>query len=245
MTDPTGAVRGFAAKWHALWPEQQLLDLFVPATQRTLCQAWIGLHYELYECLFALEHDAVRESKLAWWSQELQAMAGGAARHPLGQALQAHAADYRAVAQAIGQLAPHSPLRAADSQALLAQLQPMATALADCEQALFGGKPDTASVRGIAGQWLLMRLPHGLQAFDHAMLPMQLRARHAGQDGTQALYRDWLGELAGLLPAAPAGNWFRRAQLGFCRRRLTDLRKGRAPGLRFGHVLDAWRARRG
>lgn len=244
MTDPAGALRGFAAKWHAHWPEQQVLDLFVPAVQRTPCQAWTGLHYELYECLFALEHDAVRESKLAWWSQELQAMADGAARHPLGRVLQAHAADYRAVAQAVAQLAPNLPVRAADSQALLAQLRPVAEALADCEQALFNGRPDAFSVQGIACQWLLMRLPHGLQAFDRAMLPMQLRARHAGQDGTQALYQDWLRELAGLLPGGQAGNWFRRAQQDFCRRRLLDLRKGRTPGIRFGHVFDAWRARR-
>lgn len=245
MTDPAGAVRGFAAKWQAAWPEQQVLDLFVPAALRTPYRAWIGLHYELYECLFALEHDAVREGKLAWWSQELQAMAAGEARHPLGQVLQAHAADYRAVAQAIAQLAPHLPVRASDSQALLAQLRPAAAALADCERTLFSGGPDAGSAHGIACQWLLMRLPHGLQAFDRAMLPMQLRARHAGQGETPALYQDWLRELAGLLPAAPAGNWFRRAQQAFCRRRLRDLRNGRAPGPRFGHVLDAWRARRG
>jgi hypothetical protein len=241
------ALEPFVRKWLAFWPEQAVLDVFIPDSLKPVAHAWSSLLFELHDCAFSLEHDPVREQKSLWWSQELRAAEQGSARHPITQALQEFPAAYGGLAAPLLGLAQLAPIRAGDRSALAAALAPFADAVASIEQDLFGGEgashPDSVSA-----QLLVMRLPHGLQAFDRAMIPMNLLARHQGLDqiGDEcALLQDWLADLAGLLPpAGQGGNWFRSAQSRFTRRRIGQLQSDKPPGVRPGHVWDAWRAMR-
>lgn len=236
----------FAGKWLALWPEQAVLEVFTPERLKPLARAWGSLLFELHECAFSLEHEPVRVQKSLWWSQELQAAQCGSANHPITQALQGFPGAYGELAGPLLGLVEQAPIRAGDRNALAGTLAPFADAVARIEQNLFGGKyashPDAVSA-----QLLLMRLPHGLQAFDRALIPMNLLARHQSLEhvnNEQALLQDWLAELAGLLPAEQGGNWFRTAQTRFTQRRIRRLQSSKTPGLSPGHVLDAWRAMR-
>ena len=236
------SLRSFTAKWQALWPELNLLQVVLPASQRPRAAAWGALFCELQECVFAIEQEAVRGPKSLWWADELQRMSGGQARHPLTVSLQQQAAPYAAIAGPMLDLATRVPLRAGSSIQLLQQLQPYSEAVAACESSLFGGSADTdAAVIGI--QLLLMRLPGGLQAFDRAMVPMHLLARHQVTDApNEALQKDWLKELLVLLPEHHSGNPYREAQRRFIRRRLRAMYSGKPPALSPAYAWDAWRA---
>ena len=236
------SLRSFTGKWQALWPEQAVLPIFLPASQRPQAAAWSALFCELQECVFAIEQEAVRGPKSLWWADELQRMSDGHARHPLTVSLQQCAAPFAAIAGSVLELATQVPLRAGSGVQLMQQLQPYSEAVAACESSLFGGSADTdAAVVGI--QLLLMRLPAGLQAFDRAMVPMHLLARHQIADApNKALQEDWLKELLALLPEHPSGNPYREAQRRFIRRRLQTLRSGKTPSLSPAYAWDAWRA---
>lgn len=244
---PEQGLEPFAGKWLAFWPEQAVLDVFTPERLKPVARAWGGLLFELHACAFSLEHEPVREQKSLWWSQELQAAQHGSAKHPITRLLQEYALPYGVLAAPLLDLAQQAPIRTGSGSALAATLRPFAESVARIEQGLFGGEsaspPDSVTV-----QLLLMRLPHGVQAFDRALIPMHLLARHQSLEQVneeQALLQDWLAELAGLLPQAEqGGNWFRTAQTRFSRRRIRQLQSSKAPGIRPGHVWDAWRARR-
>lgn len=244
---PEQALEPFVRKWLALWPEQAVLDVFIPESQKPAAHAWGSLLFELHECAFGLEHDPVREQKSLWWSQELQDAERGSARHPVTQALQRFPGAYGELALPLLNLAQQAPFRAADRGALAGSLRPFAEVIARIEQGLFGGgefsHPDT-----VTAQLLVMRLPHGLQAFDRALIPMNLLARHQSLEliaDERALLQDWLADVAGLLPASErGGNWFRAAQNRFTQRRIRHLQSSKAPGVSPGHVWDAWRAMR-
>lgn len=197
------SLRSFTGKWQALWPEQTVLPVFLPVSLRPQAAAWSALFCELQDCVFAIEQEAVRGPKSLWWADELQRMSDGHARHPLTLSLQQCAAPFAAIAGPMLGLATRVPLRAGSSVQLMQQLQPYSETLAACESSLFGGSANTdAAVVGI--QLLLMRLPGGLQAFDRAMVPMHLLARHQIADVlNEALQQDWLKELLALLPEHP------------------------------------------
>ena len=236
------SLRSFTGKWQAMWPEQMLLQTFLPANQRPQAAAWSALFCELQECVFALEQEAVRGPKSLWWADELQRMSLGQARHPLTMSLQERAAPFAGIAEPMLALATQVPLRSGTSMQLMQHLQPYSEAVAACESGLFGGTSETdAAVINI--QLLLMRLPGGFQAFDRAMVPMHLLARHQALDApSEALRDDWLTELLTLLPECNAGNPYREAQRRFIRRRLRTLRSGKSPSLTPAYTWDAWRA---
>jgi hypothetical protein len=243
---PEQQLEPFAGKWLALWPEQAVLDVFTPQRLKSVARAWGSLLFELHECAFSLEHEPVRAQKSLWWSQELHAAELGSAKHPITQLLQEYSLPLGGLAEPLLGLAQQAPIRAGDSRVLAGMLRPFADAVARNEQSLFGGSgvshPDSISV-----QLLLMRLPHGLQAFDRALIPMNLLARHQSLEHIneeQALLSDWLAELTGLLPAEQGGNWFRSAQTRFSQRRIRRFRTINTPGIKPGHVWDAWRAMR-
>ncbi len=245
--DSGDSLRAFTAKWHAAWPEQDVLALFVPAGERELVSAWGALLSELHESLFSLEHDAVRQAKSQWWVQELLAMSGKTARQPLARYLQDRNAPFSAMAAPMAELAALVPVKAADTGNLFRQLTPLAQAVSSCEAALLGTRSGAGDAQSIIGQWLSMRLPHGLAAFDRAMLPMHLLARHqatANAETAMALRRDWLQELRGVLETQRPENWYRHAQLRFTLRRITALRHRDTPKIGPGHAWDAWRCAR-
>lgn len=238
------SLRAFTGKWHAAWPEQDVLAVFVPAGQRELVSAWGALLSELHESLFSLEHDAVRQAKSQWWVQELLAMPGNTARQPLSRFLQGRNAPFNAMAAPMAELAALVPVKAASTGDLFRQLTPLAQAVSACEAALLGTRSGADDVQAIIGQWLSMRLPHGLNAFDRAMLPMHLLARHqvmADAGTPSALRQDWLLELTGVLETQRPENWYRHAQLRFTRRRIAALRHRDTPKIGPGHAWDAWR----
>ena len=243
------SIDSYRLKWQAFWPEQAILDVFVPIHQKTKCHAWLGLLFELQSCAFAIEHDAVREQKALWWAQELNAINHKAVRHPLSQMLQEFPADYSALADAFLSVTNQVPIRASNTQALLELLKPMSLAISTIENQLFNGNKEfnTESAQPVLVQLLLMRLPHGLKEFDQAMIPMHLLARHQALHEAQqslALINDWLDELASAISNKGGGNWLREAQIAYCRMRIKQLRNNGKPKIQLGHLWNTWRAMR-
>lgn len=236
------ALQSFTGKWRAQWPELSLLQGFLPAAIRQPALAWGALLCELQDCVFGIEQDAVRAPKSLWWADELQRTASRESRHPLTIALQEVDAGYCRIADPLLAMSAKVPVRSGNTEALRQQLLPLTTALAGTEAALFGGGNGQDSTV-IAVQLLLMRLPGGLQAFDRAMVPMHLLARHqVMQAPSSALSDDWVGELLGLLPEQTAGSAYREAQRRFIRRRLLAMQSGKQPVLTPAYAWDAWRA---
>lgn len=242
----TEALRHYTGKWLAISPEQAVLSVFVPKALRLRTEAWAALHFELFECIFALEHEPVRLQKSQWWAEELQRLQNQTPRHPVTQALIDSDAPFAAMAGPLLALAAQVPINSSNTLALMACLKPLAQAVDACETVLFQGKTSDNSP-AITASWLSLRMPHGLAGFDRAMLPMHLRARHgaAASDADHAaLKRDWLAEIQAQLPMPVAGNWYREAQRRFTRRRLQALQSNALPAIRPGHAWDAWRALR-
>ena len=239
------SLQAYAEKWHVAWPEQDVLNVFVSAPERELCSAWGALLFELHDSLFCLEHDTVRQAKCLWWSQELLAMSANSARHPLTRMLQSQDAPFAGLAEPLAALAVQVPVKATQTSALFLALQPLALAVSACEASLFGSRSAQSDAQSIIGQWLVMRLPHGLTAFDRAMLPMHLLARHQAMANTETmpgLRRDWLQELRGVLLKQRPENWYRHAQWRFTLRRIAVLNHRDTPLITPGHAWDAWRA---
>ncbi|NLB58503.1 MAG: phytoene/squalene synthase family protein, partial [Gammaproteobacteria bacterium] len=44
-----GTVTSFIDKWRSRWPEWRIAEVFVPAGQRSVAEAWFTLLQELYE----------------------------------------------------------------------------------------------------------------------------------------------------------------------------------------------------
>lgn len=234
----------FVQKWQQQWPELRVLDVFVPKQQLTICQAWQCLFFELHDCAFGLEHEAVREQKSLWWVHELHSMSANSARHPICQVLQNFSADYAQIAEPFLAIANQTPVRSSNTSQLFQQIMPFSNAIAGVERQLFEGD-SVNSVAAISVQLLLMRLPHGVLAFDRAAIPMQLLARHQALHSDQtsvALLNDWLDELAEPLKSTTSSNWYRSAQTAFCRRRIKQLRNNGRAHIQLGHAIDAWRA---
>ena len=244
MTDQQD-IQPFAQKWLALWPEQNILINFLPSAKRPIVLAWLCLLFELQDCVFALEHEPVREQKSLWWSQELHGMQKQAAQHPLTHALQHLPVSFGELAQPVLQVVQQIPIRASNTQDLFFRLQPLSSCIAKLEKQLFGGALSTH--QAISMQLLLMRLPHGMHAFDRAIIPMHLLARHQSLEqirNEQALLRDWLTEIATMIPAQHSGNGFREAQTRFSQRRVKQLQSQKSPHIQLGHAWDAWRSMR-
>lgn len=167
----------FVEKWLAAQPEMRLLEVFCPPPQRTLLRAWGALLHELGETCFELADPGVARTKLAWWAQDLGAGAGG--RHPLSLAIFGHAQAQAIDADAWRRLAlGGASLLDSDHQppsldAALAEIEPLAQAIAGIEGRLFGEATDprdvavhlqcTRSLRGLLGSFPeRTRLPRDL-----------------------------------------------------------------------------------
>ncbi|KFN50093.1 hypothetical protein [Arenimonas composti] len=243
------AIEHFVHKWFAREPEMALAEVYCPPPLRPRFRAWGALLHELREAAFELSDPRIVASKLPWWAEELQRIGGGEGRHPLAAPLAGPGLPWRGLASALlATVADDS--RPADPTAAIAQLQPLAAAIAAVEAGLFGAAaPVPGADTAIAVHLLQERLPHGLAADDQARLPMNLLARHgldvaavaAGQG--EALLRDWAGELLAAAPERlPGAPLLRRLRLGFDRARLQRLRAGRgfAPPAPLASVLRGW-----
>lgn len=132
----------FVGKWLAAEPEMRLLEVFCPPPQRALLRAWGALLHELGETCFEVADPGVARTKLAWWAEDLGAGAGG--RHPLSLSLFGQAPAQAIDAEAWRRLAlsgasllesDHQP---ASIDAALAEIEPLAQAIAGVEGRLFG-----------------------------------------------------------------------------------------------------------
>ena len=210
----------FTAKWHALWPEWRIGAAFLPTTQRELAFAWFALLQELTDAAWGGADATPGLAKLAWWNEELQGWMKGARRHPLGAVLQPHPVPWAALAAGLLPLqgSRDRPSSATPSQA---GLEGIALAVAECEQALFGGGANPA-------------LAAGAIAFD------LLAARHLAQ-GTADLAKTPFGTA----PASGPGVRPRRLQSAFVRQRLGRAASGLQPAATpWRNLWLAWRAAR-
>lgn len=247
-----GAQAHFVAKWHRREPGMALAEPFCPAAERPRFRAWGALLTELREAVFELSDPRVTAVKAPWWAEELLRFDDGTGRHPLAAELAgAPGVPWRALAGAVLRQVQADALPA-DADDAIAQVQPLAAALAATETALFaaGVSPEP---RAIAVHLLWQRLPHGLHDDDRARLPMALLARHgvtpaqvAAGEG-EPLLRDWAGRLLDAHPGVVRGEpLFRRLRSGLDRVALRRLAAGRGftPEPAPVTVWRAWRLAR-
>lgn len=234
---------------------------FVPVVSRTAFQAWVGLLAELRECAFELSDPRVTAAKSGWWAEELEGVSRGAARHPLTRVLAAFGGPWRQVATALPDIANDAD-PASDLEAAITRLRPLADALVAVERHLFPPHTITndacaeaeadadAQGRALAIGWLRHRLERGLDAADHARVPLSLFARHGlrreqlAKPEAAALRRDWAARLHAALPL-PSHQWpyARLLALESDRRALLALAAGAAlPNGRLQAFTDLWRA---
>jgi len=260
------ATTHFVEKWMQREPELRLAAAFgappdgeghAPVARHPLA-TWGALAHELREALFELPDAGVASAKRGWWAEELQLIASGRARHPLGEALQAlpevRSAPWTGLALAL--VRGGGDTRAADTPQAIAALLPLAQAAVAVENAAFHARDEGQdAARSLAVHWLLQRMPRGLADEDGARMPMHLLARHgltaAGLAAApDALLRDWAAELLAALPSTANGAFLRRARLRFDRARLQRLasRGGQGgfddPGA-LPTLWRAWQAARG
>ena len=232
---------------------------FVPMHTRPTFRAWTGLLAELRECAFELSDPRVTALKAGWWAEELDGMARGAARHPLGRALLAR--DLPRVPEALAAAAEALPSVAsdldptADRDAAIATLLPLAMPLVTIECALFGAVTDDgAQGRALAIHWLRHRLERGPESADRGRVPLSLFARHGlrreqlASPEAAALRGDWATQLeaeAKALVSSRRSAWPypRLLSLSTDRRALSALAAGReSPPGNAQAILDVWRA---
>ena len=237
----------FVGKWLQREPEMVFAEVFCADSDRQAFRAWGALLHELRESLFELSDPGVARIKTAWWAEEMIGLGQGMQRHPLSAVLLGRDAPWSTLGRAL--LAFESdPVRATDTGAALAGLEPLADAVVKVENRLFDASGSRDAARSLAAHWLLHRLPEGLASDDQARIPMHLFARHgltADQlrgAKAQPLLRDWAGELiAATAPQLRGAALFRRTRGTFDRARLQRLagnnRLDPPPP-----VLNLWRA---
>ena len=243
--DPTAH---FVDKWHRREPEMALAEVFCPPEQRPRFRAWGALLHELREATFELSDVRVTTAKSQWWAEELLLVARGAGRHPVCADLPS-GLPWAALARAVVEQAAFDA-RPADTAQALAQLGPLAEAIAAIEAGLHHAAPP---VRAVAVNLLLHRLPNGLVAEDQARLPLGLLARHGltvaqvAEGQGEALLRDWARELLAALPVpSRPSSLYRRLRTGFDRAQLERLAAGRGfdPPPAPASLWRAWRLAR-
>lgn len=196
MSDAT-ALDSFLEKWRSCWPEWQVAEVFVPASQRQLAVAWFALLQEFEDVMNVSGDPLPADAKLAWWGEELRDWARRRSRHPLGRVLEPHAAPWFELAESLPLLIE---LRKAPAgEAALDMAQPLAAAIAAVELALFAGKVDVdralaMQTDDVAAALLVSRLSLRPQRSRSAVLPRRmlmaiLRLRAESPDKAPSLWR--------------------------------------------------------
>ncbi len=252
MSAPETPIHGeYVDKWFAREPEMRLAEVFVPAAWRSRHRLWGALLNELREAAFELSEPLVAVAKVGWWSDELVALAGGHARHPLTAALPV-TAPWVGAARALSAMLADVP-RPADTESAFAGLRPLASALIAIESALFEIESGAEAVDALIVHLLSERLDAGPGADDGARIPMSVLARYGvGQaelaaDPRHPALRAWAAELLAHAPAALSeAALLRRQRTAFDLGRLRALRAGRGRCRPTGpmDLLRAWRASR-
>lgn len=231
-----------------------LAEVFVPVPQRQLFRAWGTLLYALREASCELSDHALRVAKSHWWAQELLAVENRRPAHPIGMALlPAVAAPWQALASALVQWATTQRDAPVDADHALAQMRPIATAIAATESALFGSHVVAPAGHAVAVHWLTQRLLVGRAAEDAGSIPLHVLARHQvsrsaiREGGAEQALRDWAHQLHTLSgPVEEGAVVFRRMQCVQDRVVLECLAAGSAQPTRPGPrtLWRMWRAAR-
>jgi phytoene synthase len=185
MAESSGTFASFEQKWLATNPENAIVAVFLPSSQRRLASAFGSLIHELSSAAFHIREPQVAATKLAWWKQELADAAFGNPGHPITQSLfdcagvrESDPASWPALAD--GALAQLDAPGAGTLAALIEQLDPFFGAVARAENALFCA--GEGNVEADAALWtlshLLRALPHLCDGEAHLPLPLGLLARH-------------------------------------------------------------------
>jgi len=156
VSDSAG-LDNFIGKWRTRWPEWQVAETFVPATQRQAVVAWFALLQE-FEDIMNVDGDPLpADAKLGWWAQELRDWSQQRSRHPLGRVLEPLKAPWAELAEALPvvQLIRRQPGSLDDA---MAQFAPFARVVAKVEAVLFDAPaPDAHGHQAVAAQWLASR----------------------------------------------------------------------------------------
>ena len=222
MTEPT-ALDEVLHKWRARWPEWQVAEAFVPASQRERALAWLALLGELADAAWGGSDPSPGAAKLGWWAEELTGWAHGARRHPLGGVLQKVPAPWAELAAGLPALAA-SRTQVGDLASAVAGLAPFAEAFSGVTSVLFDAASPVmgaSTARVLLGERALRQAPSGT--------PGEVSARGL-------LQQPWFA----------VGSRPERIHAALLRARLQRLNAGRAvvvPAWRA--LLTAWRAARG
>lgn len=197
MTTST-ALDSFLDKWRTRWPEWQVAEPFIDASQRTLVVAWFALLQEFDDILNTSGDPMPADAKLAWWGEELRSWAGQRSRHPLGRMLEPVRAPWGELAQALPDLieARAVPVDAAQAQRAL---QAYGAAVAAIEAVMF----ETPARGDVATPVVLQALAQRLHEAGVAAVPRSLLAQgdgDAAQRWGQQLLRDWPARASGPRP---------------------------------------------
>ncbi|MET0582717.1 MAG: phytoene/squalene synthase family protein [Pseudoxanthomonas sp.] len=234
MTDST-ALDSFLDKWRTRWPEWRVVEVFVPASQRQLAVAWFALLQEFSDAMNIAGDPLPADAKLAWWGEELRDWSRQRSRHPLGRVLEPHRAPWFELAEALPALIRLRE-RPQDQEAAFTTVDPLATAVANVESALFASAAGQALVQSISAQWLSMRLD---EAGD-AAVPV-------GFSGADSVQRDWSQALLQRWPARSAASTPRKLWSALARSRLqrfTAAGEGYLPLSPVRALWLGWRAAR-
>jgi hypothetical protein len=231
------ALASFTGKWRERWPEWQVAEVFVPASQRESALAWFALRQELTDAAWGGSDPRPGEAKLGWWAEELRGWTQGRRRHPLGLVLQKLPVRWDLLATALpALLASREP--PSDGAGAMATLQPFAEAVAHLAAGLFGGDapppPDGVATSLLAEQLL---------GQGEAAVPLQVRARRGVSPA-----RAWAAELLDQWAYPPQDTRPGRIQAALLQARLRRyVATGEMqPGSSRWRVLwQAWRAARG
>lgn len=220
-------------KWLHREPEMGLVLRFVPVRQREAAVRWGALFSELREAVFELSDAGVRQAKAAWWAEELLRFQRDEPRHPLGRDLPP-GLRWIDLASALVAVS-HEDGRPADPEGAMAQVAPLAGALAQVESAWFGGAHEAAAEASVVVHLLAQRLARGRADDDAARVPMNLFARHEltpaalAEARGEIVVRDWAGALLDHAPKPdPRMVLFRRLRALLDREQLAHL--NRHPG---------------
>lgn len=233
-------------KWLHREPEMGLVLRFIPTAQREAAVRWGALLSELRETAFELSDPRVTQAKVGWWAEELLRFHQGQARHPLGHGLPP-GLPWVDLATALVAVAGGEG-RASDPGEALAQVGPLAEAIARVEAGWFGGQAQAATQASVAVHLLAQRLVHGRADDDAARVPMNLFARHGLTPAAlvdargEAVVRDWSSELLVHAPRPDARLVvFRRLRAALDLEQLGHLRRHPGRVWRPG-PLSVWRA---
>jgi len=235
MTDST-ALDSFLDKWRTRWPEWRVVEVFVPISQRQLAVAWFALLQEFTDAMNIAGDPLPADAKLAWWGEELRDWSRQRSRHPLGRVLEPNRAPWFELAEALPALIRLRE-RPQDPATAFQAVQPLATAVAEVESALFGSTAGQALVLSISAQWLAARLDEAGDAAIPVHFTGQVDLSQRGW--SQALLGQWPVRTDG---AIPRKLWSALAQSRL--RRFSAAGEGYAPLSPARALWLGWRAAR-